>query len=139
MIIIIGYGSLWRFPYVMYKNGGGTFLIPYCIFVILIAGPVFIFETGLGQIYQKSLPLILEQRIHKKWKGLGIWAIMVAMVMSSYYNYIQSFSIHYLYLSFSHPLPWTIPAEEGQNVFQAANSFLLNKMLKVSTSIDHYG
>lgn len=56
----VGYGSLWRFPYIMYKNGGGTFLIPYIFFIIVIAGPIFIFETGLGQIYQKSLPLIFE-------------------------------------------------------------------------------
>jgi len=44
----VGYGSLWRFPFIMYKNGGGVFLIPYTFFVLLVTIPMYLLETGLG-------------------------------------------------------------------------------------------
>ena len=33
----VGMGNIWRFPYMVSDWGGMTFLIPYILFVILIA------------------------------------------------------------------------------------------------------
>lgn len=45
----VGMGNIWRFPYMVSAWGGMTFLIPYFIFVILIASSGVIEEMALGR------------------------------------------------------------------------------------------
>jgi solute carrier family 6 amino acid transporter-like protein 5/7/9/14 len=45
----VGLGNIWRFPFVAFDNGGGAFLVPYLIVLLVIAKPMYYLEVCLGQ------------------------------------------------------------------------------------------
>jgi SNF family Na+-dependent transporter len=45
----VGLGNVWRFPFTAYRNGGGAFLIPYIVVLLLIGKPVYYMEMSIGQ------------------------------------------------------------------------------------------
>ena len=105
----VGYGSFWRFPYLVYKNGGGAFLIPYFLAMVFIGMPLLYLETAVGQMNQCSVPLIL-QKINKGLKFVGICYVLICFHMAGCYNIFLAYSFKFLVSSFSNPLPY---AEES--------------------------
>lgn len=117
----VGLGNIWRYPYVLYSNGGGAFLIPY-FFAILTAGiPLLILEFGLGHKYKGSTPLAFA-RANKKWEWLGWWPSINSFIILTYYTLILSWAINYLFLSFTQA--W------GTDT----NSFFFSEFLKMTDS-----
>ncbi|RWS17768.1 hypothetical protein B4U79_06089, partial [Dinothrombium tinctorium] len=51
---MVGIGNVYRFPFLVYKNGGGAFLIPYLFFMFLMAIPILMLETTIGQYTQRG-------------------------------------------------------------------------------------
>ena len=44
----IGFGNIWRFPMMAYTHGGGAFLLPYCLALVVAALPIVVLEFALG-------------------------------------------------------------------------------------------
>jgi len=101
----VGLGNIWRFPYLAYEYGGGAFIIPYLIFLVLIGIPMYTMELSMGQFASlgptavwKSTPL---------FKGIGFASLMVSWYIMIYFNVIISWALFYLFSSFQKTLPWT--------------------------------
>ncbi|KAI3382518.1 hypothetical protein SNEBB_010954 [Seison nebaliae] len=101
----VGLGNIWRFPYLCYRNGGGAFLIPYVIFLLLVGIPIFFLELAIGQ-YSSRGPIRCWEMC-PMFKGLGIAMFIIVSYMNIYYNVIVGWSLYYLRLSFSYVLPWS--------------------------------
>ena len=53
----VGLGNIWRFSYVLYSNGGGSFFIPYFTAIAIMGIPFLILEYGVGFSFKESFSL----------------------------------------------------------------------------------
>ncbi|OUM63931.1 hypothetical protein PIROE2DRAFT_9462 [Piromyces sp. E2] len=95
----VGLGNIWRYPYVLFKNGGGAFYIPYLVAVLLMGIPFLILEYGVGYNYKSSFAKAVK-KIHSKFEFLG-WFLPVSVYMIMiYYSAILGWDGIYIVLSF---------------------------------------
>lgn len=95
----VGLGNIWRYPYVLYSNGGGAFYIPYIVAILLMGIPFLILEYGVGYNYKSSFAKAIR-KINTKWEYLG-WFLPVAVFMIMiYYSAILGWDGIYMILSF---------------------------------------
>lgn len=110
----IGLGNIWRFPYLCYRNGGGAFLIPYFIFLILAGVPIFYLEIGLGQFTSEG-GITAWERIAPITSGIGYGSIALTIILNMYYIVVLAWAIYYMWYSFYPELPWMKCGEWASN------------------------
>ena len=94
----VGLGNIWRYPYVLYSNGGGAFFIPYIVAILIMGIPFLILEYGIGYNFKSSFPKAVKS-ISKKWEYLG-WFLPVAVFMILiYYSAILGWDGFYVIIS----------------------------------------
>ncbi|KAG6462739.1 hypothetical protein O3G_MSEX013438 [Manduca sexta] len=109
----VGLGNVWRFPFVAYQNGGGAFLIPYIIVLLVIGKPMYFLETVLGQFSNSNGVKIWA--MSPAMKGTGYAQALGASYVLSYYVSIIALCLYYLAVSFNSTLPWSICHPEWVN------------------------
>ncbi|XP_052873507.1 sodium- and chloride-dependent glycine transporter 1-like [Anopheles cruzii] len=101
----VGLGNVWRFPYLCYSNGGGAFLLPFAVMLVIAGLPLMFMELSLAQ-YAGLGPAILFKRLAPLMEGMGYAMILIAGTVMLYYNVIIAWTVYYMTVSFEVPLPW---------------------------------
>lgn len=126
----VGFGNFLRFPVQAVQNGGGAFIIPYLISFLILGLPLLMIEWASGrfggQFGHHSTPFIMDSMSKRWiWKYVGVFGIFSNIAIASYYCYIESWTISYIF----HSLFGTF---DGMNQFEVAAFF--TNYLDVTTS-----
>lgn len=91
----VGLGNIWRFSYVVYSNGGGTFFIPYLIAIAILGIPFLILEYGIGYSFRDSFSNVVK-KINPRLEFLSWLLLLFVFVVMIYYTVILSWDLSYL-------------------------------------------
>ncbi|XP_064487094.1 sodium-dependent nutrient amino acid transporter 1-like [Ornithodoros turicata] len=123
----VGLGNVWRFPTIAYENGGGAFLIPYLIVLLVIGRPLYYMELIFGQF--SGLGHVKAWKAVPAMRGIGYAQMFTSVYMSLYYNFVIALAVRYFVASASSSLPWTECQDhwfEGTNPQLSCDSFNIN-------------
>ncbi|TFH21880.1 sodium-dependent transporter [Candidatus Bathyarchaeota archaeon] len=92
---VVGLGNLWRFPYMVGENGGGTFVFAYVICIFALGIPLYVLESGAGKMINKG-PVGLFRQVNSRWGQWLGWAIvLLTTAIMSYYLVISGWTLGY--------------------------------------------
>ena len=96
----VGLGNIWRFSYVLYSNGGGSFFIPYLMAIAIMGIPFLILEYGVGFSFKESFSKIMK-KINPKFEIIAWILVLFVFIVTIYYMVILSWDLVYLGSSFT--------------------------------------
>ncbi|MEQ2245966.1 hypothetical protein ILYODFUR_033550, partial [Ilyodon furcidens] len=128
------------------SHGGGAFLIPYLVLLVLEGMPLLLMEFAVGQRLRKG-SVGVWRAISPYLTGVGIGSMLVSFLVGLYYNTLIAWILWYLLNSFQEPLPWTqCPLNENRTEFvpecqqsSTVDYFFYRETLNSSASIAESG
>ena len=97
----IGIGNVWKFPYMAGKGGGGSFVLFYIFFLLILGLPIMTMEFAVGRASQKS-PVKAYQALEKpgqKWHIHGYVTLIGCYLLMMFYTTVAGWMLHYFYLT----------------------------------------
>jgi len=100
----VGIGNIWRFPYIVGANGGGAFLVPYLISVLLFGLPLMVLELAIGRSTETSVVSAFRS-IRKRFSVAGLVIVAIVSLILGYYLVITSWVLAYaLFFALGRPV-----------------------------------
>jgi NSS family neurotransmitter:Na+ symporter len=115
----IGTGNIWRFPRMLGANGGGTFLIPWLIFLFAWSIPLVIAEYAMGKRSRTGTIGTFRIFAGKKFAWMGLWTAWISTAIGFYYAVVSGWTIKYFQLGITGALNG-----EGVDTTEVWNAFL---------------
>ena len=94
----IGVGNVWRFPYMVGRNGGGAFVLIYLIFLAMLGVPVMTMEFAMGRAARKSISGLYKELepSGSKWHVHSYFAMAANYILMMFYTSVTAWMIRYL-------------------------------------------
>ncbi len=95
--IAIGTGNIWRFSRIVAQNGGGSFLIPWVVFLLIWSVPLIIAEFAIGKSTRLGPIGAIAKTAGKKYSWMGAFVAFVPTAIMFYYSVVTGWCIYYFY------------------------------------------
>ena len=98
----IGFGCTWRFPYLVGENGGGAYVLIFCIAMIVLGIPMILVENVIGRralrncVDAFAAPKKDGSPIKPAWKIVGIMGVIGAFGILAYYMVLGGWVLTYI-------------------------------------------
>uniref|UniRef100_A0A182FVQ6 Transporter n=1 Tax=Anopheles albimanus TaxID=7167 RepID=A0A182FVQ6_ANOAL len=136
----VGLGNVWRFPFVALENGGGAFVIPYIIVLLLVGKPVYYMEMILGQFSSRGSVKVYDMA--PIMRGVGYGQMLSTTIVTTYYASLMATTLRYLFDSFQSILPWAVCDDRWaascipSGAMNATSSATMNVLMNESATIN---
>ncbi|KAM0276934.1 hypothetical protein ACHAQH_006265 [Verticillium albo-atrum] len=101
----VGFGSLLRYPSIVYNNNGLQFFIPYLLSLVTLAIPTLMLEIAIGQAYRAGC-VVAWHTANKRAKGVGLGVVYNGYAVTIYFVPMIAWIMKFFRHSFTSPLPW---------------------------------
>lgn len=102
----VGFGNLWKFPFMVGMQGGGQFVIAYLCCVALIGAALMIGEVVIGRLAQQSPYQAFRELVRRGvaerswwWGAVGALCVIAAFAILSAYAVVGGWVLLYTGLS----------------------------------------
>ncbi len=123
--IAVGTGNIWRFSRIVAQNGGGSFLIPWVIFLLIWSVPLIIAEFAIGKSSRMGPVGAIAKTAGNKFAWMGAWIVFVSTAIMFYYSVVTGWCIRYFFSAASGSLFNTAEHLNYWNEFAASSQPLL--------------
>ncbi len=96
--IAVGTGNIWRFSRIVAQNGGGSFLIPWVIFLLIWSVPLIIAEFAIGKSSRFGPVGAIAKTAGKKFAWMGAYIVFVSTAIMFYYSVVTGWCFDIFYL-----------------------------------------
>lgn len=89
----VGLGNIWGFPTQTAGNGGGAFVVVYCVLVFLLAYPALMAELIIGRYRRANIVTALggmgsHALVRRFGKGVGLYGVLTASLILAFYSLV---------------------------------------------------
>ncbi len=93
--IAVGTGNIWRFSRIVAQNGGGSFLIPWVIFLLIWSVPLIIAEFAIGKSTRFGPVGAIAKTAGRKFGWMGAFIVFVSTAIMFYYSVVTGWCLRY--------------------------------------------
>lgn len=94
----VGFGNIWRFPYITGQDGGAAFLLIYVVSVLLLGVPLLIAEFCIGRsAHRNVVGAFRKVAPGTPWFLVGVLGLLVAVLILGFYVVLSGWTLRYTF------------------------------------------